>query len=194
MNRPQITPPHQDSRIIQLRPVGIISSRSPDPGCGGTQSQPGWQARASRMKGQSESVSELVINAGLDGILDGIEGFSHITVLYWAHLTPVERCPATRVHPMGNKDFPLVGIFATHSPLRPNPILATVVHLIERRGNVLKVTGLDALNGSPILDIKPYQPYLEPADIRVPDWMRQIHDEFTDGNNAEHSRGNNGGA
>ena len=85
---------------------------------------------------------------------------------------------------MGNRDFPLVGVFATHSPVCPNSILATVVRLIERRGNVLKVTGLDALDGSPILDIKPYQPYQEPKDIRVPDWMKKIHDEFTDDENA----------
>jgi tRNA (Thr-GGU) A37 N-methylase len=53
-----------------------------------------------------------------------------------------------------------------------------VVRLIERRDNVLKVTGLDALDGSPILDIKPYQPYRKPKDIRVPDWMKRIHGEF----------------
>lgn len=172
-----------DSRIIQLKPVGIIKNQSKDPSWGNTLGKLDWQARSAIMKKQSESISELVIDAGLDGILDGIEDFSHIMVLYWAHLAPVKRRSVTKVRPIGNKNFPLVGVFATHSPVRPNPVLATVVNLIERRGNVLKVTGLDALDGSPILDIKPYQPYQEPKDTRVPDWMKKIHDEFVDERN-----------
>lgn len=184
MKQSQKSPTSPDSQIIQLKPVGIIRNKSKDPSWGGTLSKLDWQERAARMKEQRESVSELVIDASLDGILDGIEDFSHIMVLYWAHLAPSERRSTTRVHPMGNRDFPLVGVFATHSPVRPNSILATVVRLVERRGNVLKVSGLDALDGSPILDIKPYQPYQEPKDIRVPDWMKKIHDEFTDDENA----------
>jgi len=181
MNQSQKSSTGPDSQIIQLNPVGVIRNQSKDPSWGGTLSKLGWRERASRMKGQSGSVSELVIDASLDGILDGIEDFSHIMVLYWAHLAPEERRSVRKVHPMGNKDFPLVGVFATHSPIRPNSILITVVRLIERRGNVLRVTGLDALDGSPILDIKPYQPYQEPKDIMVPDWMKKIHGEFNDG-------------
>ena len=177
-----------DPQIIQLKPVGIIRNQSKDPSWGGALGKLDWQERAARMKEQRESVSELVIDASLDGILDGIEEFSHIMVLYWAHLTPAKRLSVTKVHPMGNKNFPLVGVFATHSPVRPNSILTTVVRLIERQGNVLKVTGLDALDGSPILDIKPYQPYNEPKDIRVPNWMAKIHGEFADDNNPGCSR------
>lgn len=169
---------------IQIKPVGIIRNQSKDPSWGGASGKLDWRERAARMKEQNKSVSELVINSSLEGILDGIEEFSHLTVFYWAHLAPAKRSSVTRVHPMGNKDFPLVGIFATHSPIRPNSILATVVHLIERRGNILKVTGLDALDGSPILDIKPYQPYHEPKDIRVPEWMKKLHGEFADDNNS----------
>jgi tRNA-Thr(GGU) m(6)t(6)A37 methyltransferase TsaA len=181
MNQPQKSHINQDSQIIQLKPVGIIRNQSEDPSWDGTLSKLGWQERATRMKEQSESVSELVIDAGLKGILDGIEDFSHIMVLYWAHLAPEEGRSVRKVHPIGNRDFPLVGVFATHSPVRPNPILATVVRLIERRSNILKVTGLDALDGSPILDIKPYQRYHEPKDVMVPDWMKKIHDEFSHG-------------
>jgi tRNA-Thr(GGU) m(6)t(6)A37 methyltransferase TsaA len=180
MKQSQKKPVSPGSRIIQLTPVGIIKNRSKDPSWGGTLSKLDWQERAAIMKEQGESVSELVIDAGLDGILDGIEEFSHIMVLYWAHLAPAERRSVRKVHPMGNNDFPLVGVFATHSPVRPNSILITVVRLIERRGNVLRVTGLDALDGSPILDIKPYQPYHEPKDIKIPEWMKKIHGEFTD--------------
>jgi len=167
--------------IIQLKPVGVVSNRSQNPGWGGVLGNLRWRDRAARMKEQQESSSEIVIDDGLDGILDGIEEFSHIMVLFWAHLVPQERRSTTRVHPMGNKDFPLVGVFATRSPVRPNSILTTVVRLVERKGNILRVTGLDALDGSPILDIKPYYPdRREPNEIRIPDWMREVNDNFSE--------------
>jgi tRNA-Thr(GGU) m(6)t(6)A37 methyltransferase TsaA len=60
-----------------------------------------------------------------------------------------------KLHPKGNPDNPLVGVFASRSPNRPNPIGVTKVKLLEVRGNILVVKGLDALNGTPVLDIKP---------------------------------------
>jgi tRNA-Thr(GGU) m(6)t(6)A37 methyltransferase TsaA len=170
-----------DYQLIQLKPVGVVRNQSKDPSWGSTLGALGWRERAARMKKQGESVSELVIDSSLEGILDGIDDFSHIMVLYWAHLIPPERRSITRVHPMGNKDFPLVGVFATGSPVRPNSILTTVVRLLQRQGNILKVTGLDALDGSPILDIKPYFRATSDADeIKVPDWMRDIHQTFAE--------------
>jgi len=80
---------------------------------------------------------------------------------------------------MGREDFPLLGIFATRSPVRPNPILATIVRLLERKGNVLKVQGIEAINGSPILDIKPQTDDQYDADQRrIPDWIREVHQAF----------------
>ena len=112
-------------------------------------------------------------------MLDGIDDFSHLMVLYLSHLIPQERRRTTKVHPLGSKEFPLVGILATHSPRRPNNILVTVVHLQKREGNVLEVTDLDALNGSPILDIKPYlSDQQDLKDIKMPDWMKKIHEIF----------------
>lgn len=80
---------------------------------------------------------------------------------------------------MGRECFSKVGIFATCSPARPNPILMTVVRLHGIRGNVLEVTGLDAVDGSPVVDIKPYVRNFYPEDkISIPEWMQQIHKEF----------------
>jgi tRNA-Thr(GGU) m(6)t(6)A37 methyltransferase TsaA len=170
-----------DYQPIQLKPVGVVRNQSKDPSWGGALGALDWRERAARMKEQGESVSELVIDSGLEGILDDIDDFSHIMVIYWAHLIPPERRSTRKVHPMGNKDFPLVGVFATGSPVRPNSILTTVVHLVGRKGNVLRVTGLDALDGSPILDIKPYSRGTVDADeIKVPDWMKDIHQTFTE--------------
>ena len=123
---------------------------------------------------EGSSQSELVIDEDLPGILDGVEEFSHLLVLYWADRIPPEERSQTRVHPRGREDLPLVGIFATRSPVRPNPICATVVRLLERKGNRLTVEGLDALDGSPLVDIKPFEPGSYSGDeVRLPDWWHR---------------------
>ena len=165
-------------QVIQLRPVGVVRNNSHEASWGSSFSALKWKERAARMEEQRAAVSEIVVDPALEGILDGIENFSHLEVLFWAHLVPSERRSQTRVHPMGNPDFPLIGIFATRSPVRPNSILSTVVRLIERKGNTLKVSGLDALDGSPVLDIKPFTQEEEYENIKLPGWMRKIHQEF----------------
>ena len=172
---------HNSAGVIQLKPVGFVRNQWKEPRWGRAWGALGWRERARRTKEQAGAVSELVIDKSLEEALDGIDDFSHIMVLYWAHLTLPERRSTIKVHPMGNEDFPLVGVYATHSPVRPNPILTTVVRVVERRGNVIRVTGLDALDGSPILDIKPYIPdHRDLEDARMPDWMREIGQEFNE--------------
>ena len=167
---------------MQLRPVGVVRSRLKEPSLVADSGDLAWRSRATRATEGREVISELVINSDLTGILNGIEGFSHLLVLYWAHLVDTEGRSIIKAHPMGRKELPLVGIFATCSPARPNTICATVVRLLGKKGNVLKVEGLDALNGSPIVDIKPYNPSYYPAgDVKVPDWMERIHREFAEG-------------
>jgi tRNA (adenine37-N6)-methyltransferase len=126
-----------------------------------------------------ENVSEVVIFPEWAELLEGIEGFSHILVLYWPHLIDPERRRLKKVHPMGRKDLPIQGIFATCSPARPNPVLVSAVPLLERIGNVLKVKGLEAVDGSPIVDIKPYVwHYYGVEQPRVPEWMKRLHREL----------------
>ena len=166
---------------IRLRPVGFVRNQSKEPAWGDALGNLAWEERAAMMKEQQKSISELVFDPDFDVALDNVEEFSHITVLYWAHLAPEERRSIKKVHPMGNKDFPLVGVFATRSPIRPNSILSTTVRLLERNGSVLKVTGLDALDGSPVLDIKPYHNGNQDGEeYRIPNWMHDIHKTFTD--------------
>jgi tRNA-Thr(GGU) m(6)t(6)A37 methyltransferase TsaA len=116
-------------------------------------------------------VSEIIIDPELSEALDGLDGFSHIIVLYWIH----RHCPGkapTRVHPRGNRAKPLTGLFATRSPHRPNPLGKATVRLLKRQDNRLTVEGLDAIDGTPVLDIKPYIPGYDSAeDARVPSWM-----------------------
>ena len=118
----------------------------------------------------TDIVSEIVIDNRLTEALDNLEEFSHIIVLYWMHKSP-HRAPI-KVHPRGNPGMEPMGVFATRSPDRPNPIGKTTVKLLERKGNILKVQGFDAIDGTPVLDIKPYIPGYDSADnAEAPAWM-----------------------
>jgi len=117
-------------------------------------------------------ISEIIINEDLKEALSRIDEFSHIIVIYWMHKLPPSQRSIIKVHPKGNHALPIVGVFASRSPARPNPIGITTVKLLERRGNVLKVTGLDALDGTPVLDIKPYIPDDDSTtETKTPGWL-----------------------
>ena len=104
--------------------------------------------------------------------LKGIEGFSHIIILYWAHLRDnKEERSVLHVFPRRHAVEIEVGVFACRSPSRPNPICLCVVELMKVEGCTLTVKGLDALKGSPIIDIKPYLPRADSiSNARVPEW------------------------
>lgn len=126
-----------------------------------------------------KTISRLVIDPRHESLLDGIEAFSHIVVLYWPHLLPEEERAIQKVHPMGRKDIPLQGIFATRSPARPNPVLVSTVKLLGRDKNILRVIGLEAFNGSPLIDIKPFLKWDEADGTpEFPEWIRTLHDEI----------------
>ncbi len=121
-----------------------------------------------------EVVSELVIDRSLTDALDSLDEFSHIIVLYWIHRVDTAAKLPMKIHPRGNPSLPLTGLLATRSPHRPNPVGKATVKLVERRDNILRVKGLDAIDGSPIIDIKPYIPEYDSAmDARAPGWTRQ---------------------
>ncbi|HID87990.1 MAG TPA: tRNA (N6-threonylcarbamoyladenosine(37)-N6)-methyltransferase TrmO [Anaerolineae bacterium] len=147
---------------IRLRPIGVVRNEVPGP-------EPArWE----------DLVSEIVIDEELAEALKGIEGFSHLIVLFWMGKFEREVPPPLKVHPESRKELPLVGVFATRSPVRPNPIGLTTVELLGRRGNVLKVKGLDAFDDTPVLDIKPY---LERGDRienpAMPEWLLRLWGE-----------------
>lgn len=166
-----------------LRSVGIIRSKMQEPVLAahgdGIRMQGQVPAIRRKMRQMRTEVSEVVINEDLIDILEGIEQYSHLMVLYWAHKVPEQSRSLKKVHPMGRNEFPLVGIFCTCSPARPNPVLVSVVRLCRRKENVLEVTGLDAVDGSPVVDVKPYVRCSYPQDeIRTPEWMQRILKEI----------------
>lgn len=144
----------EDQIEIRLRPIGRVISPVKHPASGVK-----W----------AEVVSTIEIDPRWEEGLDGIELFSHILVVSWFHLS--DEKPLLKVHPRGDPSRPLRGVFSTRAPIRPNRIGVTVVRLLRREGNRLEVQGLDAFDGTPVLDIKPYFP-LEEGDGEAPPWVK----------------------
>jgi tRNA (adenine37-N6)-methyltransferase len=118
-------------------------------------------------------ISEIVLDPGLTEALDNLDEFSHIIVIYYIHQS--HKPAPMKVHPRYRTETSPVGVFASRSPDRPNPIGKTTVKLLERQDNVLRVQGLDAIDGTPVIDIKPYIPGLDSVDdARVSPWMTKI--------------------
>jgi tRNA-Thr(GGU) m(6)t(6)A37 methyltransferase TsaA len=126
-------------------------------------------------KGYENLPSEIVVSKEFSDALHRIEENSHIIVLFWMDRVEGKRRKKLKIHPKGRKDLPLIGVLATRTPHRPNPIGVRAVKLIERKKNVLKVEGLDALNNSPVLDIKPYSLKHDLVkNAKVPSWATHL--------------------
>jgi tRNA-Thr(GGU) m(6)t(6)A37 methyltransferase TsaA len=98
-----------------------------------------------------------------------------VLVIYWMHTATFDLDRELTRRPRGRSDMPELGIFAQRAKHRPNPIGVTAVELIEKRDRVLRVRGLDAIDGSPILDLKPYVPAFDRVEApRVPEWMERL--------------------
>lgn len=99
--------------------------------------------------------TRIVLDEKYEPGLMGLEDFSHVTVVYWfdRNDTPKRRS-ILRVHPRGNPTNPLRGVFATHAPVRPNLIAISRCRILSIAGNVVEIDGIDAFDGSPVLDLK----------------------------------------
>jgi tRNA-Thr(GGU) m(6)t(6)A37 methyltransferase TsaA len=122
-------------------------------------------------------ISRIVLRDELVDGLSGISDFSHLFVLFYLDHISEEQRKMLKVHPRGRVDLPLTGVFAVRSMLRPNPIGLTVVELVGVDGNVLTVKGLDAFDGTPVLDVKPYDQWDVIEDPKVPDWWLKLQEE-----------------
>lgn len=113
--------------------------------------------------------------------LRGLDGFSHILVFYWFHQndTPEKR-GILQVHPKKNKQNPLTGVFATHSPVRPNLIAMSPCKLLRIDHLSIEIDEIDARDGSPVIDLKPHIPddKLEKAEIKVPAFISAHRDNL----------------
>jgi tRNA-Thr(GGU) m(6)t(6)A37 methyltransferase TsaA len=124
-----------------------------------------------------DTISEIEINPEYVEATENLNDFSHLIILFWLNRSERESTPL-KIHPKRNPALPIVGLFATRSPDRPNPIGVTTVQLISRVGNILKVKGLDAFDGSPVIDIKPYIPGNDCInEAKVPRWINKAHEK-----------------
>jgi len=147
-------------REIRYRPIGVIYSPFKEPG--GTPIQP---AAAVGVDGTVE-----VLPTYAEGLKD-LEGFSHITLIYHFHLA---KKSSLKVKPF--MDNQVRGVFSTRAPSRPNPIGISVVRLIKVEGNSLHVQDVDIVDGTPLLDIKPYVPEFDAREIHSIGWLeRKVH-------------------
>ena len=143
---------------IQLNPIGFVERKSPD-----------------ENDKNRDLISKIVIHKDLANALDGLEDFSHIYIIFWMDRVK----DSGYIHfPSKTQDGPPLGIFATRAPIHPNPVGLTLVELIKRKENVIWVKGLDALDGTPVIDIKPYPDWYQGEtiiidDYRVPDWIKK---------------------
>ncbi len=141
----------------------------------------GWvrsSEKGSREDGWGEVVSKIVLDRDTFSpvALDGLSEFSHVEVLFHLHGVDESSVITGRRHPRGNVQWPEVGIFAQRAKRRPNRIAATVCRLLSLHDLTLTVQGLDALDGSPVLDIKPVFAEFLPdrSSIRQPKWSHEM--------------------
>ena len=121
-------------------------------------------------------ISEIRLDESLpEESLDGIETFSHAEIIFYFDQVGDEKNVPMSRHPRGNKDWPKVGIFAQRNKDRPNHLGLTLVNIVKREGRSLFVKGLDAVDGTPVLDIKPvFAEFLPRETIIQPEWSREL--------------------
>lgn len=136
---------------IKLRPIGVVRNEVPF-----SQKGVDW----------SKIKSKVEIDHQFEEGLSALREFSHVFIVFWIDTGEV----CLKVHPRGRLDLPEVGVFASRSPTRPNPIGLTLVRLLSLVGNFLIVEGLDAFDGSLVLDIKPFMMKSLPRHLRFPYW------------------------
>lgn len=138
---PDRRPEYKRSEGFQVVPIGVVRSpyRNPE------------EAPSQGREGAVEATIE--IDGAYRQGLEGLEGRDRVVVVCWLDRAPRD---VLRVRPRRDPTAPLTGVFATRSPARPNPLAVYVARLLEVRGGTLRVTGLDALDGTPVVDLKPF--------------------------------------
>jgi len=144
---------------MNFEPIGIVKSPVTEP------VDAGW----------GSVVSEIHINPELAPGLKGIMDWSHVVVLFYMHEVTFDKENDLVRRPRGQADMPELGIFAQRARNRPNSIGISAVKLMRIKDNVLFVKGLDAIDGTPVLDIKPYAPVYDGVyEPEVPIWFIRL--------------------
>lgn len=146
-----------------LEPVGVVKS----------------QVHQQMDEGWGDQICDIVFRPELADGLKGIEEFSHLIILTQLHQAAFSPEKHLVRKPQGRTDMPKVGIFAQRGKNRPNTIGVTTVELLKVKGNILRVKGLDAIDGTPVLDVKPYFPqYDQRIGVKVPEWVDLLMEDY----------------
>jgi len=145
---------------IEIQPVAYVTNNRETP------EDDDW--------GAVTSVIELADHIATEA-LDRITDFSHLEIIYHFHLVPESKAIARSRHPRNNKDWPVVGTFGQRNKSRPNRIGITTVKLVQHNDRKITVLGLDAIHGTPVIDIKPVmQEFLPSSTIKQPQWSKEL--------------------
>jgi len=146
--------------MIQLQSIGIVKNKRTEV------IDDNW----------GEVISEIELSKDIiEESLEGIDEFSHLEIIFYMNKVDDEKAVAQFRHPRNNTELPKLGTYAQRNKNRPNKLGLTTVELIERKGRSIFVKQLDAINGTPILDIKPVMIEFEPkGEIIQPDWTKEI--------------------
>ena len=125
-----------------------------------------------------EDVSSIVVGEEYAAGLEGLEEFSHAIVVFYLDQAHYERERHLQRRPRGRDDMPLLGIFSQRTKDRPNQIGVTSVEVVSVAGDTLVVRGLDAIDGTPVLDIKPYFPAFDRRDATTPEWVDRLMERY----------------
>lgn len=155
---PRVTNGPEPAPAFTVRPIGVV--RSPFKVHAGTPRQPGVEPVAD---------GEIELRPGLQNLLKDLATFSHVWVLFWCNYS---RGWNEQVVPP--RDVKKRGVLATRAPHRPNPIGLSVVRLLGVKGRTLRVRGLDMLDGTPVLDLKPYVPYADSIPGATNGWLDEL--------------------
>jgi tRNA-Thr(GGU) m(6)t(6)A37 methyltransferase TsaA len=148
---------------MQMRQIGIVRNDIT------TQTDTNWGAVR----------SEILLDPDYRTGLAGLSEFSHAIVIFWMHESEWNPREHLTRRPRGRTDLSPVGIFAQRAKHRPNPIGITTVRILDVQGDSLTVVGLDAIDGTPVIDIKPYVPQFDrPESSHGPDWMNDIMKDY----------------
>ena len=149
--------------MINFQPIGIVKSPVTK------MSQGNW----------GSIISEIHLDELFKPGLKGLENFSHIMVVFFMNYASFIPSKHLHRHPKGNKEILEIGVFAQRTKYRPNPIGVSSVKLISIDDNKITVKGLDALDGTPVLDLKPYMPMFDRVENAIiPDWVKKFEEGY----------------
>jgi len=148
---------------INLIPIGFVSSPTTE--------------QTDENGGQI--TSRILLQPEFIGALSGLEDFSHVIIITYLHQAKYQKEKHLQRRPRGLESMPKVGIFSQRAKDRPNPIGVTAVKIINIGGDYIEVQGLDAINDTPVLDIKPYYPHYDKIDSpKVPEWVNRLMEKY----------------